>query len=209
MATFTEARNVSQAWVRGCEAIIARGFRTKGKIKLLNLIVDIRNLDRDESFEELYGRYMDMEVFKRTVEIVSSDKSFGLHPSYWKRLKGKEKFRVDQISQVISRLKKQPHSTKLTLQIYTPDDFQEKYTPCILCVELRVERQNLSMSVFIRSQDFGRKSYADYIGLSHILQRIAEDSSIPLGGMVVHTVTASINRQDLPRVSALLSKTRP
>lgn len=204
MVKLIEAENISLAWIKGSESIVAYGFRTKEKIKLHNLIVDIKSLDVDERFHKLYETHMDMKVFQRTLNIVSSDESFIPHPSYWRRLKGREEFKIDQITQVISRLKEQPHSTKLTLCVYTPTDFNKQYTPCILCAELRVEKQRLYMTVLTRSQDFGKKSYADYIGLSRILQRIGGGSGIQPGGMIVHTMTASIAFSDLTRVKTLI-----
>lgn len=206
MAVFIKAENISQAWILGCGAIMKQGFETRTNIKLHNLIIDIGCLDTDDSFNQLYAKYMNMEVFDRTLRIVCANERFGAHPSYWRRLTGKEGFGIDQISRVVSRLKKQPHSTKLTLQVYKPEDFQKNYTPCILCMELRVENQQLFMSVFTRSQDFGKKSYADYRGLSSILKGIGRKANISVGGMVVHTVSASISRRDLQSVTTLISK---
>jgi len=204
MVKLIEAENISLAWLKGCECIINHGFQTKRKIKLHNLIVNIKNLETNKSLNKLFRTHMDMKIFKRTLDIVSSEESFGLHPNYWRRLKGQEEFKVDQVAQVISRLKEQPHSPKLTMCIYTPDDFNRKYIPCILCAELRVEKHRLYLNAFVRSQDFGKKSYADYIGLARILQRIAENSNIQPGGMLVHTITASIERSDLNRVKMVL-----
>lgn len=204
MVRLIEAENISLAWVKGCDCIMREGFHSKDKVKFHNLIVSIEKMETDKSLDRLFETHMDMKVFKRTLDIVSSEQSFSPHPNYWKRLKGQEEFRIDQIAQVISRLKSQPHSTKLTLSIYTPNDFNRNFVPCILCAELRVERHRLCLTAFVRSQDFGKKSYADYMGLGRILQRIAEGSNIQPGGMLVHTITASISHSDLNRVGMVL-----
>jgi len=204
MVKIIKAKNISQAWVKGCEVILNEGFWTRKKVKLHNLVVEIETLETEKLFEELFQNYMDMEVFKRTLQVVSSEKSLGSHPSYWRRLKGKEEFKIDQIAQAISRLKLQPHSTKLTLCIYTPKDFSRKYTPCILCAELRVIEHKLYLTAFIRSQDFAKKSYADYLGLVKIIQKISEKTNIPQGGIVAHIITASINRADVGKVKKVI-----
>ncbi|XOB40475.1 MAG: thymidylate synthase [Candidatus Nealsonbacteria bacterium] len=205
MVRLIEADNISEAWLKGCECIINYGFRTKRKIKLHNLIAEIKNITLDKYIDEQFRNYMNLRIFKRTLDIVSSDQNLNSHPNYWRRLKGKEEFKIDQVARVISRLRKQPHSTKLTLCIYSPNDFKKMYTPCILCAELRVNKRRLNMTAFIRSQDFANKSYADYIGLSSILKRIGENSNIKPGAILTHTITAFIAYKDLSRMKSFLN----
>lgn len=204
MLKLVEAENISQAWLKGCQLILTYGIRTREKVKLHNFSLSIKNLQVDPEIDNLFRTNMDMRVFQRTLDIVSSDRPAGEHPSYWRRLRGLEEFKMDQISKVISRLQKQPNSTKLTLCVYSPTDFDRKYVPCILVAELRVEKEKLHMTVLIRSEDFGSKAYADYLGLARILQHIAKESNLQPGGMIVHVVTGFIASRDVERIKNIL-----
>lgn len=204
MAKLIEVENISQAWLEGCRLILTYGIRTREKVKLQNFSLSIKSLQLEPKIDNLFRTNMDMRVFQRTLDIVTSEKIVGEHPSYWRRLIGLEEFKMNQITRVISRLQRQPYSTKLTLSVYSPTDFNRKYVPCILIAELRTEREKLYMTVLIRSEDFGNKAYADYLGLARILQHIAEKSSLQPGEMILHIVTGFIANRDVERIKNIL-----
>lgn len=204
MAKLIEVENISQAWLEGCRLILTYGIRTREKVKLQNFSLSIKSLQLEPKIDNLFRTNMDMRVFQRTLDIVTSEKIVGEHPSYWRRLIGLEEFKMNQITRVISRLQRQPYSTKLTLSVYSPTDFDRKYVPCILIAELRTEREKLYMTVLIRSEDFGNKAYADYLGLARILQHIAEKSSLQPGEMILHIVTGFIANRDVERIKNIL-----
>ncbi|MEM3499843.1 MAG: thymidylate synthase [Candidatus Bilamarchaeaceae archaeon] len=205
MAKVIEVENISQAWLEGCRLILTYGISTRKKVKLHNFSICIKSLQLDPRIDNFFKANMDMKVFQRTLDIVASEKIVGDHPNYWRRLIGREEFKTNQITRVISRLKEQPYSTKLTLCVYSPTDFDRKYVPCILVAELRTEREKLYMTVLIRSEDFGSKAYADYIGLARILQYIAEKSGLQPGGMILHIVTGFIANRDVEHIKNILT----
>lgn len=205
MAKFIEAENISQAWLKGCQLILNLGFRTEKKVKLHNFSLIIKSIQVDPTIDRLFKSHMNMKIFQETLDVVSSEKVIGEHPSYWRRLIGKEIFKINQIERIISRLRMQPHSTKLTFCIYTPEDFDRKYVPCILAGELRVESGKLNLTALIRSEDFGNKAYADYLGLARILEYLSERANLRPGGLILHIVTGFINNKDVARIKNILA----
>lgn len=133
-----------------------------------------------------------------------SDDDSTLNGAYGYRLK--YYFHIDQIKEAIDLLKKDAHSRRVVLTMYSPDDLQKdsKDIPCNTTVYLKIKNNKLDITILNRSNDL-------YLGVPYnvfvffILQcYIANQLKCELGIQTHYTDSLHLYERDFDKVKCIL-----
>ena len=80
----------------------------------------------------------------------------------------------------------------------------DKHVPCICSIDFKIRNNKLNTTAFFRSQDIGKKVYADMISLTKIASLIADSVKADVGFLVLHIASAHIYESDMKRVNSLV-----
>ncbi|NCD07093.1 MAG: thymidylate synthase [Spirochaetia bacterium] len=133
-----------------------------------------------------------------------SDDGSTLNGAYGYRLKSY--FHINQIKEAIDLLKKDAHSRRVVLTMYSPDDLQKdsKDIPCNTTIYLKIKNNKLDMTILNRSNDL-------YLGVPYnvfvffILQcYIASQLKCELGIQTHYTDSLHLYERDFDKVKCIL-----
>lgn len=110
---------------------------------------------------------------------------------------------VDQILGIIEKLKKNPESKSATITLMDPKG-DGSHMPCIVALDFKIREGRMMTTAFFRSQDVGKKIYADIICLGEIGKQIADAVGIPAGELNILIVSLHFYEEDRLKVDELL-----
>ena len=113
----------------------------------------------------------------------------------------------NQFEAVIEKLRRRPSSKSATLVFALPPE-DRSHVPCITCFDLKYRDNQLNGTAFFRSQDAGKKFYADALCLGELLRQIAAALEMETGFLNLYIASLHIYEKDLPRVHAILDAER-
>ena len=110
---------------------------------------------------------------------------------------------VNQIKYVISRLKSNHESKSATISfMFPPEDI--KHIPCIIAIDFKIRDKKLIVTSFFRSQDIGKKFYADAIAINSIAEKISRSLSIRHQEFLFFIKSAHIYLNDIQILKPIL-----
>jgi thymidylate synthase len=109
----------------------------------------------------------------------------------------------NQIDYVKSKLTEKPTSKSATISLMNPPE-DRKHVPCICTLDFKL-RDGLVMTAFFRSQDIGKKFYADMIALKKIMDEVADHLDVDKNQMEIHIASAHIYENDYDTVEDILN----
>lgn len=110
---------------------------------------------------------------------------------------------INQIQEIIKKLQNNPDSKSATATLTDPPN-DKKHTPCIVSLDFKIRDNKLLTSAFFRSQDVGKKMYADIISIGKISQIISNNLKIPAGEINLFIVSLHLYEQDEINIKNLL-----
>ena len=75
-----------------------------------------------------------------------------------------------------------------------------------MAVDLKFRNGKLNLFAMLRSHDFGRKAYGNYIGLGRLLGTLCDQTGYEMGELVCYSISAHIRVRELKLVTAILSE---
>lgn len=107
---------------------------------------------------------------------------------------------VDQIAEAVEKFKKRPGSRSATITLMDPAEDFTGHMPCIITLDPKIRDGKLTLTGFFRSQDIGKKFYADMMALAAIQKEIADKvgvacSSVELLITSAHVVEPEYDKQ--------------
>lgn len=110
---------------------------------------------------------------------------------------------IDQIGGVVEKLKKNPNSKSATITLMNPLG-DSHHMPCIVALDFKIREGKLMTTAFFRSQDAGKKIYADIICLGEIAKKIADRVGVAVGALSILTASLHFYEEDREKFSKLL-----
>lgn len=167
----------------------------------LDVHVELQYPVTDLEEDEFLQQYMnDEDVRWMLANFHSQEPIEGWGYSYGSRFRDFEGH--DQLKYVRDKLSSKPTSKSATVtSMYPPGD--QQHVPCISTLDFKL-RDGLMMTAFFRSQDIGKKSYADLIALKRLQDELAHDLDVENNKMRLHIVSAHIYETDYGRVEDIL-----
>lgn len=200
-----EAENSGEAWVKACQLVCKEGHKiydgdTQLK-EILNLFISVTDPTKKDKFIEKFG---DQEMISWMV-----NDNFGGHAPvldwgycYGMRLHDYEG--LDQVAWVVEKLKNNPEAKSATVSLMKPDEDVKSHIPCVVAIDYKIRDNKLQTSAFFRSQDVGKKLYADILAIGSISKKVSKEVGVELGKLNLLVVSAHIYEPDFDKVESLL-----
>lgn len=191
-----KANTPGQAWKKLLKEVLKYGEQVMdGDTKLLeslNVIITVKNPTKTDSTIEKYADKKMLEWMKNN--FLSQNPVDGWGYSYGQRIFN---YNGDnQLEQAIKKFKKNIQTKSATLTLSCPPE-DKKHSPCVNVIDFKFRNNQLNATVFIRSQDAGKKAYADIISLGTILNGLANEINVNPGDLIIHVSSLHIYEPDL------------
>ena len=116
-------------------------------VEILNDLID----HLDDYFPDLIGHGR-----RRAEKAYSTLRGTATKPSYSGRIYGTDGQDIDQVDSMVKIFQKEPYSGGLVFNVFLPEDLQKRqrpgYVPCLVSGSFLLERGELQLNVFFRSQ---------------------------------------------------------
>lgn len=199
---YITAPTIGYAWAKAYKLVMQEGHvMADGSVpitEVMNLYISVADA---QSSDKILEALADPAMVDWMV-----DKNFGNGKpipdwgySYGIRLRNFEG--VDQIAASIEKLRKRPGSKAVTISLINPTHDFVGHMPCIIALDPKIRDNQLTLTAFFRSQDIGKKFYADVLALAAIQREIAEVLDVACGSIDLlitsaHVVESEYDRQE-------------
>lgn len=112
---------------------------------------------------------------------------------------------INQVDNVIAKLKKNPDSKSATIALMDPKG-DGHHVPCIVAIDFKIRQNKLMLTAFFRSQDVGKKMYADIISVGEIGKTISEKVGVILGSLNILIVSLHAYEADWENIKKLITE---
>ena len=103
---------------------------------------------------------------------------------------------ADQLQRVIDKLKKNKESKSATVDLMDPLK-DGKHVPCICTIDFKIRDNKIQCSAFFRSQDVGKKIYADIISLGELMKQVSQGAGYAVGTLHIFIASLHIYEKDV------------
>jgi thymidylate synthase len=199
-----QARTAGEAWCEQLALVMEQGVEVPDGNQVLREVLNVLCVvDSPAEVDPVVRRFGDpamIDMMRRNFLETEPLEQFGY--SYGQRMHDFDG--VNQLERVVETLRTRPSAKSATLTLTRPgrDDLHH---PCVNVLDFKLRKGSLQLASFFRSQDVGRKLYADVIALGELLQRVAGRVGCPAGGLVVLCASSHIYREDEGRASQILA----
>ena len=191
------------AWKKALNLVYFQGDEISDgnkKLKeLLNVFITIKN---PVQIDEVLKRFGDMKMIELMKDnFLKQESAFEGIFSYGSRIFNYHG--INQLESIISKLSKNPESKSAVINFLDPSE-DKSHIPCICTLDIKIRNDKLIGTAFFRSQDVGKKLYADIIALGSIMENISKILKITLGELNILAVSLHLYQEDLPLFSNIL-----
>jgi|SRR3989344_6571739 len=192
-----EQKTPGVAWKSAFLMIMKHGNNIKDGGKTLKEVIDLFiTVTEPNTTDIILQKYSDKRMISWMV-----DKNFGgqkpvLNWGYSYGMRFRNFNGVDQINKIVSKLSKNPESKSATICLIDPTTDFLGHMPCIVALDFKVREDKLQITGFFRSQDVGKKMYADILALAKIQNEVARLLNLPSGVVKIFISSAHIYEED-------------
>ena len=195
-------RTIGSAWKKCCAKVMQEGkdFNDgEQKIKeITNLLVKIASPQKkDKIIEKKADSKMITWMMQNFFE---KNPIEGWGYSYGQRLF--EYNGIDQIESIIAKIKKKPETKAATITLMNPGN-DERHAPCVCLLDFKKRNRQINLTAVFRSQDIGKKMYADAICLGRIMQEVSDRTESKPGELILHIISAHVYEADFEKAIEL------
>jgi thymidylate synthase len=197
--------NIGNAWLNGCKLILNEGKWQKDEygnktIECINLSICVENpMELGDAVEKYADKSM-ISFMKDNFLSMKPVEKWGY--SYGQRIFSHNG--VNQFEEVVKKLSNKPESRSATIDLMDPK-MDAEHIPCACVLDVKVRDEKVVMSAFFRSQDIGKKFYADVVCCSEIMKMISEKIGKKTGNLKLSISSAHIYETDIENVKKMLS----
>ncbi len=199
-----KAKNVGEAWLLASREVYENGLPIKdGEINLKESLNVFLTVEDPSAFDDFLIKHSDPSM----VEWMRNN-FFKLDPVLnWGYSYGQRFFEYDginQVSNIVEKLKNNPESKSATIPLMSPRG-DIHHSPCIVAIDFKIRNGKLVSTAFFRSQDAGKKLYADIICLGEIAKRIADEVGVAVGPLNILIVSLHVYEVDWEKIKHITS----
>lgn len=201
------ANNAGDAWLKLCSFIMNKGSSIKDGNKylkeLLNVFIEIQNPTEIDSVLSSYAdpkiiKWMREDNFGGTKAVLDWGYCYGMR---FRNFNG-----FNQINYLAEKLKKNPEAKSAIISTMMPDVDSHGHVPCIAAVDFKIRNDQINTIAFFRSQDVGKKIYADVLSLGDIMDELSRSVGVKRGKLYTFIASAHIYEDDFKNVEEILKK---
>lgn len=210
LGRFIRARTISDAWQRGLNLIWRQGAKiTDERGTRIRELLSLQVVVEDPYHEMIPGQYSwNEERLEEYARQLLSGNNPGFEYTYGERLRAWSlpgAPALDQIEQVISRLKASAHTRRATAVTWiVPIDTAKDEVPCMIVDDFKLRDGRLNLSIFFRSHDFAGAYPANLYGLARLLEYVSCEVGAEPGAISTTSASAHIYEHDWDFVERML-----
>lgn len=215
LGRFIRARTISDAWHRGLNLIWQHGQEISDErgtriLELLSLQVVVEDPYHDMIPAEYSWNEERLDEY--ALQLLSCENP-GFEYTYGERLRawsmpGCSEV-VDQIEQIIRRLKASPSSRRATAVTWNPMvDSAKGEVPCMIVDDFKLRDGCLNLSVFFRSHDYAGAYPANLYGLARVLEHVSKEVGARPGSISTTSASAHVYEHDWDWVAEMIRTKR-
>lgn len=206
---YIKAKTITSAWKSILNAVWYSGVEfdsERGKTKeIQNLLVRVQN-PYDKEIEDYT---MPSGELKEYAKQLLDPKKHDFEYTYGERLRawggGVTDKPVDQIGEIIRRLKSNAHSRRATAVTWIPPtDLRGVDVPCLILVDFKVRDGLTHLTAVFRSNDMFGAWPANAFGLNYLNSHVAGKLGIKPGSLTTLSISAHIYEHDFKGVERIL-----
>ncbi len=197
------SRTPGLAWKQALYLVDTEGAHVKDGNKDLKEMINVfLTVENPTSSDEIVEKYADKNMIEwMRKNFLSNEPVANWGYSYGQRFT--DYYGIDQIRGIVEKLKKNPESKSATITLMDPKG-DSGHMPCIVALDFKIRNGKLMTTAFFRSQDVGKKIYADIICLGEIGSRIAEEVSVQNGELNILIVSLHLYEEDREKFNKVL-----
>ncbi len=199
------AKTAGDAWAQASKEVLLNGHLIKdgeqNLKEILNVFLCIEHPLESDSILEQYADPTMIEWMRNNFLKLEPVLNWGY--SYGQRFFDYDG--IDQVANVIAKLKKNPESKSATITLMNPKG-DLAHMPCIVSIDFKIRDGQLITTSFFRSQDVGKKIYADIICIGEIAKKIADAVVIESGQLNILIASLHAYEVDWNKVEELASR---
>lgn len=189
--------SIGAAWQSVYKLVSSKGEQVKdGDINLLeslDVFVEVTKIDKKD---EILDKYADSEMITWMVKENFGGQKPVLNWGYSYGMRFRDFHGVDQIKKIKDKLSSNPESKSATISLMDVTTDYEGHMPCIIGLDFKLRHNKLHITGYFRSQDIGKKIYADFLALSDIQDEIVKHLAVGKGSIKILISSAHIYEQD-------------
>src|SRR3989344_8329901 len=200
----TIAKTAGLAWQSALKYVSTEGHDIKDGEKdlkeVMNVFLTVESPSGSDPILEKFADQAMVDWMRKN--FLSLDPVANWRYSYGQRFT--DYYGIDQIKGIIEKLKKNPESKSATITLMDPKG-DGGHIPCIVALDFKIRDGKLMTTAFFRSQDVGKKIYADIICLGEIAQKIANEVNAQNGELNILIVSLHLYEEDRDKINQLLN----
>lgn len=190
---YISAPTIGYAWAEAYKLVMKDGHAmtdgTKPITEVMNLYISVED---PQASDKVLAALTDPEMIDWMV-----NKNFGgtepvLDWGYSYGMRFRNFGGVDQVAAAIEKLKERPGSKSATITLMDPARDFTGHMPCIIALDPKIRDGKLMLTGFFRSQDIGKKFYADMMALAAIQKEIADTVGVEYGSIELLIASAHV-----------------
>jgi len=190
-------------WHRAVQKINNKGrviFDENKKLKeLLNVVIVVDDPTKEDRIIKRHG---DKKMIRWMINNFTKNKpieKWGY--SYGQRINNFNG--VNQLEEIIQKLRKRPHLKSSTITLMNPNE-DDYHTPCICVIDFKIRKDKLLTNAFFRSQDAGKKIYADILSIGLISKNLARKLNVKIGKLTILVASLHFYYEDNDKLRSIL-----
>jgi thymidylate synthase len=198
------AKTPGEAWKKAALEVFKVGSPIKdGDVNLKELLNIFLSIENPLGTDAIMDRYADAKMIEwMRNNFLSNNPVDSWGYSYGQRFT--DFGGINQIQDVIQKLKKNPESKSATITLMNPEG-DKHHMPCIVALDFKIRNKQLMLTAFFRSQDVGKKIYADIICLGEIEKEIADSIGVAMGPLNILIVSLHAYEADFEKIADLIA----
>lgn len=200
------SKTIGQAWIDAINLVMREGSYLDTTDVHVNEVLDLFiEVEDAQSHDAILNEYADPKMIDWMV-----NKNFGgtepvLDWGYCYGMRLHNFNSLDQVAEIVEKLKKDPETRSATISLVKPEDDFKGHMPCITTLDAKIRNNALHLTGFFRSQDVGKKLYADILALGSIQESIADQIGVKSGHVKVLITSAHIYEIDFSKAKQLVN----
>ena len=188
-----KAKTVSEAWLKILNLIRVHGYtRSLSENRgYWQEVIDLTTVIRED--ETYYPDYLPCDesaIAQYLPQLTDENPPHGISYSYGSRLRSW--FGVNQIEQVVNKLKNDPNSTSGVCSLWDVNDHNKGGSPCLNHLWFRIMGNKLLLTALFRSNDMFEAWPLNAYGLREIQREVAERLGYDMGELITISQSAHI-----------------
>ena len=188
-----KADTLERAWLKALRAVASSGQLIQDKepfLEIQNLQITYNNAFEIQSphYTRIFGTKFSNYIHR--VYSPKGDTATGRN--YYKLIH--EYARIDQIDEVIKKLRENPLTRSATIILADPKAPKQ---PCVTEINFSIRHSLLHMTAVFKSSDLEKKFIPDMVELSRIHEQISRALGIARDGVAVHLLSAQVYKSDI------------